>query len=327
QQQLAKRDTQNVEAYHLYLRGRYFWNKRTAEGVKQGLAYFQQAIEKDSSYALAYAGVADSYAVGNGGYLGLTGLEARPKARSAALKALELDDTLAEAHTTLADTYLYYEWDFTKADQEFRRAIAANPNYPTAHQWYAECLYSVGRYDEAIAEAKRAQELDPLSPIIAGSLAATFLFARKYDDAIEQYKKTLQMDANLVNAHWDMGSAYAHKKMYPEAVAEWQQGLILAGNPALAAILGEAYRGSGYQGFLQSWIDSRLKLQLVSERSYDLARLFALLGKNNETVHWLQKSLADHEGGIVWVKSDPIFDSLHSDPDFQTLVKKMNFPE
>src|SRR5712692_5847907 len=201
QQQLAKRDTQNVEAYQLYLRGRYFWNKRTNEGVKLGLSYFQQAIEKDPSYALAYAGVADSYAVGNGSYLGLTGLEARPKAKAAALRALELDDSLAEAHTTLADTYLYYEWDFAKADQEFRRAIAANPNYPTAHQWYAECLYSVGRYDEAVAEAKRAQELDPLSPIISGSVAATLLYARKYDDSIEQFKKSMQMDPNISLEH------------------------------------------------------------------------------------------------------------------------------
>ncbi|MGH9704841.1 MAG: hypothetical protein ACRD4K_15810, partial [Candidatus Acidiferrales bacterium] len=136
QQRVAKRDTENPEAYQLYLRGRYFWNKRTDDGVKQALGYFQQAVEKDPGYALAYAGIADSYAVGNGSYLGLMPQESRPKAKAAALKALELDDSLAEAHTTLADTYLYFDWDFVKADQEFRRAIAANPNYPTAHQWY-----------------------------------------------------------------------------------------------------------------------------------------------------------------------------------------------
>jgi serine/threonine protein kinase/tetratricopeptide (TPR) repeat protein len=257
QQQLAKRGTENAEAYQLYLRGRYFWNKRTDDGVKQGLSYFQQAIEKDPGYALAYAGVADSYAVGNGLYLGLTGPEARPKSKAAALKALELDDSLAEAHTTLADTYLYYDWDFAKADKEFRRAIAANPSYPTAHQWYAECLYSVGRYDQAIAEAKRAQELDPLSPIISGSLAATLLYARKYDDAVEQYKKSVQMDPNISLAHQDMANAYVQKKMYPEAVAEWQKAMTLTGNPAQATALGEVYRVSGFQAFLQSWVEMR----------------------------------------------------------------------
>ena len=327
QRQLAKRDTENSEAYQLYLRGRYFWNKRTNEGVKQGLAYFQQAIEKDPGYALAYAGVADSYAVGNGMYLGLTGREARPKAKSAALKALELDDSLAEAHTTLADTYLYYEWDFTKADAEFRRAITANPSYPTAHQWYAECLYSTGRFDESIAEAKRAQELDPLSPVISESLGNALFFARRHDDAIEQFKKALQMDANLPRAHWDLADAYVQKKMYPEAVAEWQTAMTLVGVPAVAATAGEAYRVSGFQGFLQSWTDILSKDPRAGEHSYRTARLFALLGKKNEALSLLQKAFTGREGGMVYLKCDPVFDPLRSDPAFQALVKKMNFPE
>ncbi len=144
QEQLAKRDTENGEAYQLYLRGRYYWNKRTNEAVKKGLEYFQQAVDKDPGYALAYAGVADSYAVGDGSYLGLTSQEARPKAKAAAMKALEIDSSLAEAHTTLADTYQYYDWDFPKAEEEYRKAIAANPNYPTAHQWYSEFLTEMG---------------------------------------------------------------------------------------------------------------------------------------------------------------------------------------
>ena len=327
QQQFTKRDTQNVEAYQLYLRGRYFWNKRTNEGVKQGLAYFQQAIEKDPQYALAYAGVADSYAVGNGGYLGLSAHESRPKAKAAALKALELDDSLAEAHTTLADTYLYYDWDFAKADQEFRRAIAANPNYPTGHQWYSECLFGVGRYDEAIAEAKRAQGLDPLSPIINESVAGSLFYARKYDDAIEQSKKTLEMDANLPAAHWDLGDAYVEKKMYPEAAAEWQKALTLSGNPTLAATLGEAYRVSGFQGFLRTWTDHNANNPLGGAPSYQTSRLFVLLGKKDEAVSWLRKALADRSGGMVRLRSDPVFDPIRSDPGFQAIVKKMNFPE
>jgi serine/threonine protein kinase/tetratricopeptide (TPR) repeat protein len=327
QQQLAKRDTQNVEAYQLYLRGRYFWNKRTNEGVKQGLAYFQQAIEKDPQYALAYAGVADSYAVGNGGYLGLSARESRPKAKAAALKALELDDSLAEAHTTLADTYLYYDWDFARADQEFRRAIAANPNYPTGHQWYSECLFSVGRYDQATAEAKHAQELDPLSPIINESVAGSLFYARKYDEAIEQSKKTLEMDANLPAAHWDLADAYVEKKMYPEAAAEWQKALALSGNSALASALGEAYRVSGFQGFLRTWTDHNSNNPLAGAPPYETSRLFVLQGKKEEAVSWLLKALADRSGGMVRMRADPVFDPIRSDPGFQAIVKKMNFPE
>ncbi|GAC1678634.1 MAG: hypothetical protein PVS2B2_15870 [Candidatus Acidiferrum sp.] len=327
QQQVARRDTQNVEAYQLYLKGRYFWNKRTKDGVKQGLAYFQQAIEKDPGYALAYAGMADSYAVGNGVYLDLTGNEARPKSKAAALKALELDDSLAEAHTTLADTYLYYEWDFAKSDSEFRRAIAANPNYPTAHQWYAECLYSTGRYDEAIAETKRAQELDPLSPAISGSVGAALLYARKYDDAIEQFKKAIHMDPNLSLVHGGLAISYFEKKMVPEAVAEWQTELTLNGNPALAATVGEAYRVSGFHGFLQSWIENRPKNRLIGEHAYDGAQLFALLGKKNEAISLLQTAFTQREGGLVYLKSDPVFDPFRSDPDFQAFIKKMKFPE
>ena len=326
QQQLAKRGTENAEAYQLYLRGRYFWNKRTSEGVKQGLAYFQQAIEKDPGYALAYAGVADSYEVGSGEFLGLTGREAGPKAKAAALRALELDDSLAEAHTTLADTYSYYEWNFVKAGQEFRRAIAANPNYPTAHQWYAQYLYCMGRSDEAIAEAKRAQELDPFSPAISDEVAAALYFARKYDDAIEQSKKTLQMDANYGLAHWGLAYVYMQKKMYPEAVAEWQTAMNLFGEPALAATSGEAFRVSGFQGFLKSWIDKWPKDWLATERSFDIAQLFAMLGDKSEALNWLQRAFTERESPMVFLRSDPVFDPLRSDPRFQALIQKMNFP-
>ena len=327
QQQLVKRDTQNPEAYQLYLRGRYFWNKRTSEGVKQGLAYFQQAIEKDPSYALAYAGLADSYAVGNGGYLGLPPQEARPKAKAAALKALDLDDSLAEAHTTLADTYLYYEWNFVKSDEEFRRAIAANPNYPTAHQWYAECLYSIRRYDEAIAEAKRAQELDPLSPIISASLAATYLYARRYDEAIDLYKKTIQMDPNIDLEHWDLADAYTQKKMYAEAIVEWQAALAISGDRAMSAALGEVYKSSGFQAAVQKMLDNRPKDQSSGPRAYGVAKLCVLLGKKNEAISWLHKAFTAHEGAMVYLQCDSVFDPIRSDPAFLAIVQQMNFPK
>ena len=327
EREIAKRDTENPEAYRLYLQGRYYWNQRTNEGVKKGLEYFQQAIEKDPGYALAYAGVADSYAVGNGEYLGLTPQEARPKAKAAALKALELDDSLAEAHTTLADTYLYYDWDFPKAQQEFLRAIAANPNYPTAHQWYAEYLYAVGRFDEAIAEARRAQELDPLSVAINGSVAETYYYARKYDQAIEAYKATQKMDPNFISGHTGLALTYERKKMYPEAVAEWQAVVQLSGNPAAASLLGETYKNSGYQGFLQASLDGSLKAPVQSVPSWRIASLYAQMGKKNEALTWLEKAYAERGGGMVRLKSDPEFDSLRSEPGFVAIIRRMNFPD
>jgi serine/threonine protein kinase len=326
-QQIAKRDTENPEAYQLYLRGRYYWNQRTNEGVKKGLQYFQQAIDKDPGYALAYAGVADCYAVGNGDYLGPTPQEARPKAKAAAIKALEIDDSLAEAHTNLADTYLYYDWDFPKAQQEFLRAIAANPNYPTAHQWYSEYLYAVGRYDDAIAEAKRAQELDPLSLAINGSVADAYFYARKYDLEIEQSKNTLKMDPSFIAEHAILADAYAQKKMYPEAVAEWQTVMNLSGRPALAAAVGEAYRASGFTGFLQTWLDNELKDPEVDKRAYAVARHYALLGKKSEAVNWLEKAYTNRSGGMVRLKSDPVFDSMRAEPAFEAVMRRMNFPE
>jgi eukaryotic-like serine/threonine-protein kinase len=327
ERQIAKRDTENPEAYRLYLQGRYYWNQRTDEGVKKGLEYFQQAIEKDPGYALAYAGVADSYAVGNGEYLGLTPQEARPKSKAAALKALEIDDSLAEAHTTLADTYLYYDWDFPQAQQEFQRAIAANPNYPTAHQWYSEYLYAVGRFDDAIAEAKRAKELDPLSFAINGSVADTYYYAQKYDQAIEAYKATLKMDPNSVAEHVAIAKTYGLKKMYPEAAAEWQEVVRLSGDPAAASSLSDAYKTSGYQGFQQAMLDYSLKSPVLSARPYYVASVYARMGKKKEALTWLEKAYAERSGGMVRLRSDPEFDSLRSDPGFVSIIRRMNFPD
>jgi tetratricopeptide (TPR) repeat protein len=185
----------------------------------------------------------------------------------------------------------------------------------------------VGRYDQAIAEAKRAQELDPLSPIIGGSLAATLLYARKYDDAIEQYKKSVQMDPNISLAHQDMANAYVQKKMYPEAVAEWQKAMTLTGNPAQATALGEVYRVSGFQAFLQSWVEMRQRDPSALMHPYQTARLFVLLGKKNEALSMLQKGFTVREGPMVYLKCDSVFDPIRSDPGFQAIVKKMNFPE
>jgi eukaryotic-like serine/threonine-protein kinase len=324
-QEIAKRDTQNPEAYQLYLRGRYFWNQRTPDGVRKGLEYFEQAIQKDPNFALAYAGVADSYAVAGGSYLNLTDMESRPKAREAALKALELDDSLAEAHTNLADTYMYFDWDFKKSEEEFRKAIALNPNYPTAHQWYSECLYATGRFDDAIAEAKRALELDPNSVAINGSLGDAYFFARKYDLAIDQYKKTQQMDPKFDRAGFNFGWSYAMKEMYPEAVAQWQSILRLSGDAESADAMGQAFRASGFRGVLKSRLDHQLK-NSGPRTSYGLAMLYAQLGQANEALAALEKAYAARSGGIAYLKSSPIFDPIRSDPRFQDLIRRVGFP-
>ena len=324
QQQLTKRYTENAEAYQLYLRGRYFWNKRTPEGVKKGLEYFQQAIEKDPGYALAYSGVADSYAVGNGFYLELPVSEAREKAKAAAKKALEIDQSLAEAHTTLADGLSYYDWDFPKAEEEFKLAIAANPNYPTAHAWYSEYLSAMGRNEQAIAEAKRALELDPFSAAINGGLGGVFYDAREYDQAVGQLQKTLQLDPNFILVNWeDLASVYIADKKYSEAVAEWQVGASSAGDTAIAAAIGEAYKTTGLPG-------ARRKANEYAIRKrywYVVAMNYAALGQRDEAFNALEKAYAQRSGDLIFLKTETALDPLRSDPRFQALVRRMKFPE
>ena len=323
QQQLTKRYTENAEAYQLYLRGRYFWNKRTPEGVKKGLEYFRQAIEKDPGYALAYSGVADSYAVGNGTYLGLAASEAREKAKAAAKKALEIDKSLAEAHTTLADGLSYYDWDFPKAGEEFKLAIASNPNYPTAHAWYSEYLSAMGRNEQAIAEAKRALELDPFSAAINGGLGLAFYYAREYDHAAGQLQKALQIDPKFAGVHWDLASAYLAEKKYSEAVAEWQTGTSSEGNTEAAAAIGEAYKSTGLPG-------ARRKANEYAIRKgnwYAVAMNYAALGQRDAAINALEKAYAERSGGLIFLKTETGLDPLRSDPRFQALVRRMNFPE
>ncbi len=330
QQQIAKKDTQNPEAYQLYLRGRYYWNQRSAEGVKKGLDYFEQAIQKDPGYALAYAGVADSYAVGGGTYLKLTSKESRPKARAAALKALELDDSLAEAHTNLADTYLYYDWDFAKSDQEFQKAIALNPNYPTAHQWYSECLYVTGRFDESIAEAKRALELDPGSVAINGSLGDAYFFARKFDLAIDQFKKTIEMDPNSLTSR--SGSCFGPTS---EKWTVSRGRCRMAGRHAAFGAKrrtrpqrGDAFQKSSFRGFLKTGLDQLQKDQQANVvPDYFFARFHAVLGQTNDAFASLEKDYAAREGAMVFLKSDPVMDALRSDPRFQEMVRRLNYPQ
>ena len=227
QQQLARRDTTNAEAYQFYLRGRYYWNKRTAEGIRKAIEQFQQAADKDPNYALAYVGLADCYVVLQE-YAGTPTSETLPKARAYAQLALRLDDSLAEAHASLGliNNSL---WQFEEAEKEYKRAISVNPNYPTAHHWYSRHLRILGRLDEALAEIKRAQELDPLSPVISGNAALVYLLKNDLKSAIEQYKTTIELDPSFPSAHDDLGFAYLKQRRYEEATAEFQKAVESSG--------------------------------------------------------------------------------------------------
>ncbi|MFQ5818329.1 MAG: tetratricopeptide repeat protein, partial [Terriglobia bacterium] len=324
---LARRSTENPEAYQLYLKGRYYWSKRTPDGFQKGLAYFQQAIERDPNYARAYAGVADCYALA--GYLRLSRQEAMPKAKAAARKALEIDDTLAEAHTSLAYVKHRFDWDWSGAEREFQRAIEVNPNYATAHQWYALYLSTMGRHEEALAAIKRAQQVDPLSLVMSTGVGRILHFARRYDQAIEQYRKTLEMDPNFASTHIDLAMTYEAKGMYDEAVAEYLKGRTLRGEREedLAA-LRQAYEESGWRGYWQKELEL---LQERSRRSYVAPFMMTLtylrLEEKEQVLAWLERGYEARGAGLVFLNAVSAFDLLRADPRFQELVRRVGLPE
>ncbi|MCI0560210.1 MAG: tetratricopeptide repeat protein, partial [Nitrososphaera sp.] len=259
--QIEKKGTENLEAYPLYLKGRYYLNKRTLEGIKKGIEHFEQAIEKDPNYALAYAGLADSYNL-LAAYGFLPPKEAYPRARAAAEKALEINDTLAEAQTSLAFVKHRFDWDWSGAEEAFEQALDLNPSYATTHHWYAFYLIQMGRIEESFAEIKRAQELDPLSLIINTDVGRVFYYARQYDRTIEECQKTLEIDPDFVRAHLDLGLAYEQKAMYEEAIQALQKVVNLTGGSLLpTALLGHAY---GISGKLS---EAQKILELLKEKS------------------------------------------------------------
>jgi serine/threonine-protein kinase len=316
----------NPEAHELYLKGRYEWNKRTEEGLKKGLEYFQEAIRVDPSYALAYCGVADSYGIlANNGIL--RGVEAYPKAREAALKALELDESLAEAHASLALVLAEYDRDWSAGEREYQRAIGLNPSYATAHHWYAVTLAWMGRGEEAIQEIELARRLDPLSVRISGNVGLVLYLARQYDRAIAELLKAVELEPTDSNAHFLLGRTYLRKRMNREALSEVQKAVSLAHDPRLFPLLAEAYVGTGKR-------DQALKLlsecKELSRRDYvspyRMAIAYVALGYTNEAFAWLQKGLDVHDGWMTYVKVDPALDPLRSDPRFQDILRRMNFP-
>jgi TolB-like protein/Flp pilus assembly protein TadD/predicted Ser/Thr protein kinase len=325
---ISETDTRNTEAYQLYLRGRYEWNKRTAESLTKSIEYFHQAIEKDPTYALAYAGLADAYEILSP-YDVATPVETYPLAKAAALKALELDDTLAEAHTTVADEKAGYERDFSSAERDFKRAIDLNPRYTTAHLWYAELLTSMGRHTEALAEVQRAQEIDPLSPIINAIAGQTFYFARQYDQAIQQLRKTIDMEPNLAYAHYRLGQAYEENGMLPQAIEQFDRAVNLSGgDPRYKAGLGRAY---GQAGETRKALGIANQLTILSKRRYvpafEIAVVYAGVGNKDETFDWLQRACAERDYWVHNLNVDPGFDNIRSDPRYADLLRRVGLPQ
>lgn len=322
---IAARPTANTEAHQLYLKGRFFWNKRTGSDLRKSIGYFEQAIAADPNYALAYAGLADAYGL-LPGYSAGTPRDCYPKAKAMAKKALELDDTLAEAHTTLAGAIWSYEFDFTQANREYQRAIELNPNSAIAHQQYGNItLSALGRGAEAIAEGKRAVELDPLSLIINADLGVNYYYARRYDEAIAQQRKTLEMDPRFYYARFNLAMALKAKGDLNAAIAEYQKAYALDDDPWVLGLLANAYALSGNKTEARKILD---QLKEISRQRYVSAYSYVIvypgLGDKEEALRWLEQSYQDRAGSdIGWMRVEPLLDPLRSDPRFEALPKRL----
>jgi TolB-like protein/Tfp pilus assembly protein PilF len=325
---LRKRYTQDAQAYQLYLRGRYCAEKRTLEGLYKAIEYFNQATENDPRYSLAYAGLADAYTLlGSGTYGAMPSKNARARATEMAVKALEMDNTLAEAHTSLAFVRFRFDWDWQGAEREFERAIDLNPRYVTAHHWYALFLAAMGRQDEAIEEIRKAQKLDPLALIVSTAEGRILHFGRRFDEAIGQFQKILELDPNFIPAHCDLGASLEEKGMLHQALAEFETCVSLSHGGALyVASAAEAHARLGNRDVtlkilsqLQSSSD-----QYVSPSS--IAFIYSSLGETDQAFSWQEKAYEERDASLAWVKVAPESDALRSDPRFADLLRRMNFP-
>ncbi|MCI0336577.1 MAG: protein kinase [Acidobacteria bacterium] len=326
QERLAKRRHINPEAYQAYLKGRYHWNKRNAASFRKAIEYFNEAIARDPNYALAYVGLADCYVLMSGFSLPLPPTEVYPKAKEAVMKALQIDNQLAEAHASLARIKLNYDWDWPGAEKEFKLAIDIDPNYPTAHQWYSVFLSYMGRHEEAIAEARRAYELDPLSLAISGGLVRAYCRARQHEQAIEHCLKILELDPHAyVRLNNDLELAYEQLGMYEQAIAARLKAMTALGDDSgtIAALTAASIK-SGWKGYLQKTADLRMESALRGDISrFDMARIYARLGNKDRAFEWLEKAYAEHSSEIVSIKSDPAFDQLRADTRFQDLLHRI----
>lgn len=322
---MDKQFTADSEAYQLYLKGRFYWNKRTPADLQKAIPFFQQAIEKDPNYALAYSGLADSYALLTA-YTAEPPRKLMPKAKEAALKALALDDKLAEAHASLGQITAYYDYDFPTAEREYRRAIELNPNYATAHQWLAEHFATMKRNDEALVEIRRALELDPVSVIMNRIYADILVDGRKFDEAIQQYHKAIELDPNFPTSHYFLGRAYEAKHLYDQAVEEYTKSAMLGGvTPEALLSMKEIYQKSGWKAYVQVNLD-RLEQQRQLA-PFVIATFYARLDRKDEALEWLEKGYEERDFRMTLLSVSFEFDSLRDDPKFQELVRRMGLPE
>lgn len=324
-QKLAKTYTTNSDAYRFYLQGRFYWNKREEKDFRKAVEYYDRAIALDRNYALAYAGQADTYALlSTFGFLPAN--EGIPKARELARQASALDDSLAEPHTTLAYLALTYDYDFATSEREFKHAIELNPNYATAHQWYAELLSNAGRLDEAAVEFRRGLEIEPLSIPINWDYGRFLYNARRYDESIAQHKKTIELDPSFARAHRTLAEVYLMKGDYANTVEERARFFDLIGRPQSATLVRETFSKGGWVGYLR--LVTAEKSELKEGNNYwIIAKAYADLGERDKAIAALYKAYESRLSSLCWLKVEPQMDQLRSDQRYQALLRKMNFPE
>jgi eukaryotic-like serine/threonine-protein kinase len=325
---LTKRHTEDAEAYQLYLKGRHHWNRWTEEGFYKAIEYFQQAVEKDPSYALAYTGLAESYVLlGWNSYL--PPKDAFPKGKVAAMTALRLDPDLGEAHTPLAAVLWLHDWQWQEAQAEFSRSLELNPTYPTANHWHAECVMTMGRHADAIAKMKNSQDLDPLSLIINVAIGWAFYMARRYGESVEQLLRTAELDPNYPVTHWILGLLYRQTGRYELAITEGEKGVSLSGgSPLMRAALAHTYGKSGRTKEALERLDDLTEL---AKQKYVAPHFFAGicigLGENDRAMEYLEKSYEEHSHWLIYLHIDPSMDGLRSNPRFQDLLRRVGLPE
>ncbi len=330
QARLASARSVRPESYQDYLRGRYFFNRKTAVALKQALGYFQRAVAADPGYAPAYTGLADCYwSLGASATVGgLPPRQTMPEAKAAALKALEIDGTLAEAHSSLAMVHLLYDWDLAASEKEFRRALELDPEYTTAHHWYSHCLIALGRTDESLAESKRALELEPLNLIVGTHLGWHYLYARQYDQAIEQFRKTLELDPAFPQTQRYAAWAYLQKGMRQEAIASLRAALGgLGRNPEVEGELGYALGVAGRRAESLAMLEGLRQLSSTRYVSpYSVALVHCGLGDRDQALAWLEKAYVERSDYMPYLNREPMLDGLRSDPRFAALVRRVGLP-
>jgi TolB-like protein/Tfp pilus assembly protein PilF len=329
EQVIAAKPTKNIDAYDAYLRGRYFWNKRTSDGIKHAIEHFQQSIERDPDFALGYVGLADSY-IALTFYNFAAPHETMPKAKESAVKALALDDTLAEAHASLAHVLMNYDWNWSAAEKEFKRSIELNPNYATAHEWYAiHYLTATSRLEEAVQEMKKALELEPASLVMNTFMGATLYYAGRYDEAIDECRRTIEMDPNFAVAHWHLGLAYEQKQVLDAATEEFKKAISLSGgSPLMRAALGRAYAEAQEKHEANKMLDELNELakqQYVS--AYEVATIYVALGNTEQAFQSLEEAYAEHSFHLVYLNVSPQFKPVRSDRRFQDLVQRIGLSQ